>query len=94
MRALPSIAFNDFSGSAGDVIGFVGETMAVSVICQELSAVKKELYIPRNKQQSGNHSPTREARSAAKSLISSWTLARSKAAIYLSRISFCIIVHL
>ncbi len=28
--------------------GFVGETMSVSVICQELSAVKKELYIPRN----------------------------------------------
>ncbi len=28
--------------------GFTGESMAVSVICQELSAVKKELYIPRN----------------------------------------------
>ncbi len=28
--------------------GFTGESMAVAVICQELSAVKKELYIPRN----------------------------------------------
>ena len=28
--------------------GFTGESMAVSVICQELSAVKKEIYIPRN----------------------------------------------
>ena len=29
--------------------GFTGESMAVSVICQELSAVKKELYSPRKR---------------------------------------------
>ncbi len=29
--------------------GFTGESMAVSVICQELSAVKKELYAPRTR---------------------------------------------
>ncbi len=28
--------------------GFTGESMAVSVICQELSAVKKAIYTPRN----------------------------------------------
>ena len=67
--------------------GFTGESMAVSVICQKLSAVRKEIYTPRNELTLDNISSLSSEETVGKLYIEQapgplwllWTLTRSTA---------------